>query len=188
MSFTEKVSSKRGSIPPKELEKLLKLAYELKLAMQSGDVEKLKVLEQSRGMLISLLEFLILNLGGQDVDVEMINLIAKFLGIDLHKEREDELEEEKEEELTKAEKERRHRLMIYEIYKMLNPNRLAGETSLENFINNVKTRGINTALRYEGAEHVKGFKAKELDNLESHNHGFRAALVKAGFKGGGIER
>lgn len=188
MSFAEKVSNKKGRIDPKELQKLLKMAYELKNAMETGDLEKLKILEQSRALLAMLLEYLILNIGNPNVDVELINLLARFLGLDLKRDKEKELEEEREEELTKEEKERRHRLMIYEIYKILNPRRLAGETDIDNFINNVRTRGVSVAVKYEGAEFAKYFDLKELENLESHSHGFRAALVKAGFKGGGIER
>ena len=133
-----------------------------------------------------LLEYLILNLSSQNVDVELINLIARFLGRDLRKEKDSELEEEREEELSKEEKERRHRLMVYEIYKMLNPRRLAGETEIENFIKNVLLRGIDVAVKYEGAEFAKCFAIKELQNLESLGHGFKVILKGACFKGAGL--
>lgn len=49
---------------------------------------------------------------------------------------------------------------IYELYKMLNPRRIAGETKLENFINNVVVRGVEIASKYEGG------KPKDLENYD----------------------
>lgn len=188
MSFAEKVQNKKGRFDPKELQKLLKIAYELKNAMDTGSREQLKLLEQSKGLLAMLLEYLILNIGNPDVDVELINLLSRFLGFELSEEIEDEIEEEKEKKLSKEEKERRHRLMVYEVYKIISPRRLAGETDIDNFINNVRTRGVSVAVKYEGREFAKYFDAKELSNLESHSVAFRETLVKAGFRGGGIDR
>ena len=45
---------------------------------------------------------------------------------------------------------------IYELYKAVNPHRIAGETRLENFISNAVLRGVKEAIKYEGA------KAKDL--------------------------
>ena len=67
-----------------------------------------------------------------------------------------------EDELTKEEKQIRLRAAIYEIYKLTNPNRLAGETAMENFIKNVKTRGVEFAMKYDGHEMASKFTKTEL--------------------------
>ncbi len=41
----------------------------------------------------------------------------------------------------------------YELYKITNPNRLAGETREENFISNAILLGVKKALKYAGLEH-----------------------------------
>jgi hypothetical protein len=42
------------------------------------------------------------------------------------------------------------RFAIYEIYKMINPRRIAGETAKDNFISNVFLYGLKVAMRYDG--------------------------------------
>ena len=44
------------------------------------------------------------------------------------------------------------RFLIYEIYKVMNPIQIAGETMRQNFIKNAKVRGVDDALKYEGGE------------------------------------
>lgn len=39
---------------------------------------------------------------------------------------------------------------IYELYKILNPRRIAGNTRYENFVNNVIMMGLEVARKYEG--------------------------------------
>lgn len=181
MSFDR--NNSRTSMSREQLEKLFLLAYELKQALERNDIAKLKEIERQKSLLIMLLEYLILNINNPALDLSVIHFLQIFLG--KAKEKEIDVEEEKEEELTKEEMERRHRLMIYEVYKVMNPNRLAGETSIENFINNVITRGIKTAMRYEGADFAKLFETKDLESLESHKQSFTQMLKDGGFKGGG---
>ena len=45
------------------------------------------------------------------------------------------------------------RFAIYEIYKVLNPRRIAGETKRENFIHNYISGGIRKAMHYDLSEH-----------------------------------
>ena len=168
-----------------QLDKLLLLAYELKQAIQRNDVQKLKEIERQKSLLIMLLEYLILNINNPTLDLSIVHFLQMFLGKSKSKDTELEEEISPEDELSKEEKERRHRLMIYEVYKVMNPNRLAGETGIENFINNVITRGIKTAMKYEGANFAKLFDEKELENLESHKHSFAQMLRDGGVKGGG---
>lgn len=181
MSFER--NNSRNSMPKEQLDKLFLLAYELKQALEKNDVVKLKEIERQKSLLIMLLEYLILNINNPSLDISIMYFLEVFLG--KAREKDVEVEEDKEEELTKEERERRHRLMVYEVYKVMNPNRLAGETSIENFINNVITRGIKTAMKYEGGNFAKFFDAKDLENLESHKHSFSQMLRDSGFKGGG---
>ncbi len=44
------------------------------------------------------------------------------------------------------------RFAVYEIYKVMNPHRIAGETKKENFVNNFVTGGIRKAMRYDAKE------------------------------------
>ncbi len=91
-----------------------------------------------------------------------------------------------EADLTKEEKEMRVRLIIYEIYKITNPNRLAGETEMDNFIKNVKTRGLEVALKYDGHELSKNFTPQELKNLSSYKDLVQKQLHDSGSRGAGL--
>jgi hypothetical protein len=175
------------SINPEDLRKLLAVAYDLREALAAGDKEKLRSLEKSRTLLMTLLEYLILNEDNPNLDTSLIATLLKFLGIDIKKQKheENERQEEQEEFLSEEEKKHRLRLIFYEVYKILNPERLAGETPLQNFINNVKTRGIEVALKYEGAEVAQQFDSKELERLEAGKGKFVEKLEKEGFKGFG---
>lgn len=64
------------------------------------------------------------------------------------------LEEDKK--ITIQIKKNLEKFMVYEIYKILNPRKIAGETRLDNFINNMITGGLKRASKYEGG------KAKDL--------------------------
>ncbi|MFN7039132.1 MAG: DUF5394 family protein [Alphaproteobacteria bacterium] len=60
------------------------------------------------------------------------------------------------------------RIAIYEEYKALNPNRIAGETKLDNFIHNMKIGGMKRASKYEGGKEkdLKGYSADLIKELE----------------------
>lgn len=64
------------------------------------------------------------------------------------------------------------RAFIYEFYKFVSPHQLAGETALENFMNNVIYRGIKYAINYEGKEFVA--------DKSVMNHLSKIVNVKAG--------
>lgn len=180
MKFADKLNRKSINLTAEELKKLMEVAYSLKKAIERGEKQDLDLMQTMRPMLLILLEYLVLNMDKPDVDISLINMIAQFLGIKLSTETEEDLEKEEENRLTKEEKERRHRLVIYEIYKIMNPRRLAGETPLDNFINNVKTKGFKTAMLYEGAEYSQFFKKDDIKALESLGFEFKSALDKAG--------
>ena len=184
---TQKNTPKIKDLSSEDLLECLRIGYVLKKAIETNDLSKQKELENSAPKLLMLLEYLILNLDNPNIDTSLIPTIERFLGISLKKEKEEaqELEEEKEDELSKEEKSRRLRLAVYEIYKILNPNRLAGETHIENFINNVITRGMKVAMEYEGKEFAKHFSKEDLKNVESYKPSFVEALNKEGHKGFG---
>lgn len=48
----------------------------------------------------------------------------------------------------------------YEIYKITNPKRIAGETNEENFINNAVVLGVKKAMKYAGVE----FESKKINH------------------------
>lgn len=186
-TFSSKHVKDVKSLSSEELLQLLEIARVLRMAMERNDQEKLKELEHSRPMLLMLLEYLIINSDNPNIDQSMILLLERFLGINLNKskDKDEELEEEKEEELSEEEKKRRMQIMMYEVYKTLNPHQIAGETAIQNFIDNVRTRGIKVAMQHEGKEFANQFRPGDLKNLESYKHSFVNALAKEGHKGGG---
>ncbi|MDJ1257732.1 MAG: DUF5394 family protein [Candidatus Midichloria sp.] len=75
----------------------------------------------------------------------------------------------KEEELSEEELKTQTRFVVYEIYKMLNPSRIAGETEIQNFIDNVMIRGVEAALYYDRRNISRGFSKEELKILGQHS-------------------
>ena len=118
-----------------------------------------------------------------NIDKVILYFLRKFFN-SKSKIKEEKLEE-KEEELTGKEREYKHRMMIYEIYKVINPRQLAGERPIDNFINNVLNVGIKKAIIYEGGHLARFFDKNELKNLESHGASFSNIVKEQGFKGGG---
>lgn len=57
---------------------------------------------------------------------------------------------------------------IYEIYKVMNPHRIAGETKKENFVSNYITGGLRKAIKYEGGskKDMKSYSNKMLKDLD----------------------
>ena len=166
------------------LDRAIEIVRKLQAKMESGIGISKEDLHQHKDILTKLLEYLILNYNNPDIDVSLIDFLAKALGINIAKEKDKE-REEKEEELSEEQKKIRHRQIMYEAYKILNPHRIAGETSLENFISNVLTRGIEVARKYEGAKYEDHFTKKELNDLESYKESFVKKLRSSGHKGHG---
>lgn len=71
------------------------------------------------------------------------------------------------------------RFAVYEIYKVMNPHRIAGETKRQNFVNNYITGGLKNAMHYDPKE-LKHTSAQEIKQLEKAHNSFR--------KSGGIVR
>jgi hypothetical protein len=73
------------------------------------------------------------------------------------------------------------RFAIYEIYKWMNPHRIAGETRKDNFVHNMITGGIKKAVQYEGGtkEEIKSYSPSFIKSLEKKHEQF----VKGGGRG-----
>lgn len=58
---------------------------------------------------------------------------------------------------------------IYEVYKVMNPKRIAGETKKENFAHNVITRGFEEATHYTGGskEELKNYSPDSIKKLQN---------------------
>ncbi|WP_410528553.1 DUF5394 family protein [Rickettsiales endosymbiont of Peranema trichophorum] len=151
---------------------------------EHGQVNSAK-LEANKELLVAILEYLIVHAHSLKVDAGLIIFLENVLGIgkikkDAQKEQEEQEQEEKE--LSNEEKERRYRILVYQIYKIMNPRRLAGETKLDNFIHNVQARGIKEAMKYEGMEYAKNIKQSDVNAMESNRGTFLARLKSDGLK------
>lgn len=186
-------SDKVASLSAETLIDILEAAYSLRKAMESGQ-DNSDMIKQQEPIMILLLEYLILNMDNPNIDKSIFSFLDKLFGDKLKKKnlskhsgkQLDAQEEELEEELTKEEKELKLRAAIYEIYKLTNPNRIAGETSLENFIKNVKTRGVDFAMQHDGHEHAQKFTKTELKNLSSYTSMVKSQIHEAGGRGAGL--
>lgn len=67
--------------------------------------------------------------------------------------------------------ERLKEFIIYEIYKAMNPRRIAGETAKVNFAHNVILRGDKQAKKYTGGN--KNYSQTELDKINRSSKLFR---------------
>ena len=64
---------------------------------------------------------------------------------------------------------------VYEIYKVMNPKRIAGETRKENFAHNVIERGLETAKHYAGGtkHEIERYSPKFVQKLENAHAKFK---------------
>jgi hypothetical protein len=139
------------------IQEALTIAKELKEAVEKNDQQKIKELQSSKAILLMLLEYLIRSSSNPSIDPNIIITICNFLGINISEEEKKEtgIEEEQEKEEEQPEKERKehlYRVACYELYKLVNPNKLAGETDMSNFLNNAQRVGIREALKYADPE------------------------------------
>ena len=179
-------NKKVEDLDPKVLSEAIEIARKLQTDSSNSNFSA-KDLNQHKNILAKLLEYLILNQDNPNIDISLIQFLERALGITKSKDKDKkkEQEEEKEEELSEEQKKIRYQQIMYEAYKILNPERIAGETSLENFISNVITRGIEVAREYDGAQYEKDFSKKEIDNLDSYKESFVDKLKSSGHEGFG---
>lgn len=60
------------------------------------------------------------------------------------------------------------RFVVYEIYEIQNPKRIAGETKVKNFVHNMILGGFKKASKYEGGrpQDIKHYKREFIEKLE----------------------
>lgn len=174
-------------LDPEVLADAVAIARKLQVEMEMNGLSLADNLSKHKEQLIGLLQYLLLNQNNPNMDTSLVEFLEKILNITKSKDKDKskKQEEEKEEKLTEEQKKLRYQRIIYEAYKILNPERIAGETSLENFVSNIITRGIAIAREYDGAQYEKHFEKKELDNLESYKESFVEKLRASGQRGGG---
>ncbi len=176
------------NLDPQSLIEMLEIVDSLKRLLNSHAELAEKEVEQRIPMLMMLFEYLVANIENPNIDKSLLVFLEGFLNISIDQVKNQEIEEEEHEEeleIDEKERQRRLRLAMYEIYKIINPNQLAGETALDNFINNVKTRGIGEAMKYSGSAYAGKFRTNDLENVETHGFAMREALRDAGCKGEG---
>lgn len=186
-------SDKVSSLSSETLIEVLEAAYSLRRAIEGGK-DASNMIKEQEPIMIMLLEYLILNMDNPNIDKGIFAFLEQIFGEKLKKLKHykdekykiDGQEEGVEDELTKEEKQIRLRAAIYEIYKLTNPNRLAGETAMENFIKNVKTRGVEFAMKYDGHEMESKFTKTELKNLSSYSDLVKKNIHDGGSRGAGL--
>lgn len=128
--------------------------------------------------------------GALGEEKNMLAYLKKMLGMDYSQKQERKQEYETLNRKAKKEYTRLLKLfIIYEIYKITNPQQLAGETELDNFINNTLTRGLDYAKKFThrdeesleqliktaGAQLTKG---KFTDLEKKGDHSFLSGLAQ----------
>jgi len=174
------------SLDAKSLLGMLDAVYELRKIIESDSDGMQDAIDKYRPMLLILMEYLALNVNNPNIDLQILHFLEKIFGKVKKKEKSKEEELGIDDELTKEEKKRRVKLAMYEIYKITNPRQLAGESSMENFVNNVKARGMAAACKYEGKEYAASFAMKEITNLESYKDFMAKGVKDFGSRGSGI--
>jgi len=178
-----------GPIEESAAKQLAKHLYEQVLAgISIHDVD------ENSASLEALLGYLIANLEEPNVDHRLLMVMARIFRIDIRKVRQFMFREKRDLEVSQEEKRTLMRFIIYEAYKVLNPNRLAGETEVENFISNVAIRGMKTACMYaKNNQELRGFVEKIygpsfLKRLEKNKKFLIEDVRSHGFFGGGVIR
>lgn len=167
----------------------LGITKRLMIALYRQKDELQKEIDKHRETIEKLLVYLALELDNPNLDLALLEFLCRLLDINVQKlrKKKEGLEEEQEQEMTEEERKNHIRWIIYEAYKIINPNRIAGETDLENFINNVKTRGLEEARKYtnHAVNYEKSLGTKFLGELNKEKSSFVEMLKEQGFQGQG---
>ena len=129
-------------------------------------------------VLVRLLEHLVTT--NSDIELKkLVQIIIAFLKIARNK------KSTEEQQIEQEQINQQTRFVIYEIYKMLNPNRIAGETELQNFIDNVIVRGVEVALYYDRRNISKRFTNDELKMMAKNSKTALSRINAFGARGFG---
>ncbi len=122
-------------------------------------------IKQSIGWLLMLLEYFSGNPQIAERHTDLMMFIYSILGLNKAKapEERETLQQKEADRIEREFEDLKARLAMYEFYKIVNPNRIAGETERENFINNVHVRGLTQALILEGTKSPQFFNVKEME-------------------------
>lgn len=142
-----------------QLESILQLIMETCLDQEGNligmDTLSPEMANQLGQLLQSLVALGILDSLPQDAGIaeELMRVLFRTLG-DVAKKKKQEKEKEEEEEIDREQEEELMRELIYEIYKVTNPYRIAGETREENYANNreMKGKGFADQIAQQEAE------------------------------------
>ncbi len=154
----DKKSNQYKIFPPDALQDLINKVYEMRrnLSVSQDNAKFQEEIQENRAVLEKLLQYLIQNIHNPEIDVALIKMLADMLGHNLesteisnHLDYSNIEKTAEEQKLEKEEYERIMRIIIYEIYKMINPKQIAGETRMENFINNATLYGLEAAIAYD---------------------------------------
>ena len=151
----------------------------LENGLNSKDTDKSDV-DISPKLLGSVTEYLILSLDC-GVDQDLLLLIEK-LTQRIYKEHEFEEEYVKEYRVASVKDyiEKKHKLAIYEMHKIISTDQVAGETSFENLINNIKMRGVEVARKFRGKEYLSKFTTKEIKKIAKAGIKLRKEILNKG--------
>lgn len=107
----------------------------------------------------------------QDINPEMENEFGRIS----HKDRAYMLDAKAKQNFKKIMK----NFAVYEVYKVMNPNRIAGETAKENYRHNLSRGGEKLASKYEGGKEsdLKEYGKAEVKNIKSQAR----VIQKSGF-------
>ena len=163
-------------VDPQAMLEFLTIAEDLKAAMQNGDVEAKKRLGSLKPILAKLLDYLINNVNNPHIDPLLLEFIQRVLGLKNKEKDSETVQEKREREISEEKEKHEYRMVMYEVYKIINPHQLAGETSLENFLNNIKLYGAEVARQYSGASFESIVNTDKIEE-EARKGGFVEAVL-----------
>lgn len=140
------------------LEEIMEIFSKAKKAMMGSESDQNQCRDdiiKYKSAIIALLEYLIMSSQSIQNDLEIIGFMCKLLGIDLNmlinkiKTSKEQEKNKEEQRLTKNDEKILKSLIIYEMYKWMTPNAVAGKTPIQTFIGNVHRYGIVKALMQE---------------------------------------
>jgi NTP pyrophosphatase (non-canonical NTP hydrolase) len=164
------------------LQEVLQEVYELRQALSSDDKSAAVQLNNNREKLEQLLDYLVNNMHNPEIDAALIRMLADMLGVSLEdthlgesifSNTDEQIKTPEEKRLEKEQHDQLVRFLIYEIYKMMNPKQIAGETRLDNFINNAILYGVKAAIQHENKHFVQSTLSEKdlhaLDKIDGHS-------------------
>jgi hypothetical protein len=181
------------------LEVILSLLEELSLAQNVGISDEAAIAKL--GHAVSELEHILeritsgASVGESDAVALVLQLVKGRLSYLRKKQQEKDKKKNKDHNLsTMPEKQRQifaqhlRQLLFYEIYKFMNPNQIAGETRLDNFLHNLLRGGMQLAERYTSQEEIKHYEqilgASFLEHMQGQHELFTQSPTAYANRGG----